>query len=139
MMPGVGGNEKSHRLGSGGWEGKVGFLASLVIQDASGAACHFIQEDTGTFWVHLCPFFPCPLLCGLSDAGPVTPSLRQRSPRTKERCDWLPPPSRTQRTSRPSKRIPVASPHPPRPLASLSLGPVEEVTYFWPSSTCPRA
>ena len=79
------------------------------------------------------------LLSGISDAGPVTPSLRQRNPRTKERCDGLPPRSRTQRTSRPSKRTPVASPHPPRPLASLSLGPVEEVTYFWPSSTCPKA
>lgn len=54
VMPGVWGSEKSHPLGSGGWEGKVGFLVSLVVQDASGVACHFIQEDKGTFRVHLC-------------------------------------------------------------------------------------
>ena len=53
VMPGVWGSEKSHPLGSGGGEGKVGFLVSLVVQDASGVACHFIQ-DKGTFWVHLC-------------------------------------------------------------------------------------
>lgn len=69
VMLGSGGSEQGHPLGPGGWEGEVGFLASLVIQDASGAACHFIQEDKDTFRVHLCyselSFLPCPLLCGI--------------------------------------------------------------------------
>ena len=54
VRPGSGGSEKGHPLGSEGWEGEVGFLASLVIQDASGAARHFVQEDKDTFRVHLC-------------------------------------------------------------------------------------
>ena len=34
--------------------GKVSSPTSLEIQEASRDACHFIQEDEGTFRVHLC-------------------------------------------------------------------------------------